>query len=136
MLNNESETSMKSVFVCAVAITGPLLFGGAMAADAPSKDKYIKMPDLARKLNCTACHDTERKVVGPAWKEVAKKYHGQATYVYKGKEYPLIDGLVMKVSQGGAGNWGSMPMPPNDPSGVRKSEITELIKFEQSLWDK
>ena len=47
-----------------------------------------------------------------------------------------FEGLVMKVSKGGAGNWGSMPMPANDPSGTKQAEITELINFEQSLWDK
>jgi cytochrome c len=39
----------------------------------------------------------------------------------------------MKVSQGGSGNWGTMPMPANDPAGTKQAEITELVKFEQSL---
>ena len=65
--------------------------------------------------------------------DVSKKYKGATKYVYNGKEYPLLDGLVMKVSKGGSGNWGSMPMPANDPSGAHKAEITELVKFEQSL---
>ena len=45
----------------------------------------------------------------------------------------MIEGLVMKVSKGGSGNWGSMPMPANDPSGTKQAEITELIKFEQGF---
>jgi cytochrome c551/c552 len=95
----------------------------------------IEMPSLALKLNCNACHAIDRKLVGPAWKDVAERYTGQGitTYVYKGKEYPLIEGLVMKVSNGGSGNWGTMPMPANDPTGKKKKEITELIMFEQSL---
>jgi len=49
------------------------------------------------------------------------------------KEYPLVEGLVMKVSQGGSGNWGTVPMPPNDPKGKHADEITDLVKFEQGL---
>ncbi len=97
--------------------------------------KAVGMPALAKELNCVACHAIDHKVVGPAWQDVANKYTGQGVtkYVYQGKEYPLIEGLVMKVSKGGAGNWGSMPMPANDPTGAKKDKITELIKFEQSL---
>lgn len=100
--------------------------GGAIAAE---------MPPAARKLGCTACHAIDKKIVGPAWKDVAAKYTGQGvkTFTFKGKEYPLIEGLVMKVSQGGSGNWGTVPMPPNDPKGKHQDEITELVNFEQSL---
>lgn len=95
----------------------------------------VEMPPLAHKLNCVACHAIDHKVVGPAWKDVAERYTGKGvkTFTYNGKEYPLIEGLVLKVSKGGSGNWGSMPMPANDPSGARKKEITELVEFEQSL---
>ncbi|MGA7748783.1 MAG: c-type cytochrome [Gallionella sp.] len=127
---------MKSIIVSVVATAGLLAAGGAMAIETPDSTKKIEMPGLAKKLNCTICHSIDKKVVGPAWKDVAKKYHGQNKYTYNGKEYPLIEGLVMKVSKGGSGNWGSMPMPANDPSGTKQAEITELINFEQSLWDK
>ena len=94
-----------------------------------------EMPPMAKKLGCTACHAIDKKVVGPAWKDVAEKYtgHGIKTFTFKGQEYPLIEGLVMKVSQGGAGNWGTVPMLANDPKRVHKDDITELVKFEQSL---
>jgi len=94
-----------------------------------------EMPAAAKKLGCNACHAIDKKVVGPAWKDVAEKYTGQGvkTFTYNGKEYPLVEGLVMKVSLGGSGNWGTIPMPPNDAKGVHKDEITELVKFEQSL---
>jgi cytochrome c551/c552 len=39
----------------------------------------------------------------------------------------------MKVSKGGSGDWGPVPMPANDPQGLHKAEITELVKFEQRL---
>jgi cytochrome c len=117
---------MKSTIECAAAAAALMMAGSAMA---------VEMPPLAHQLNCTTCHAIDHKVVGPAWKDVAEKYtgHGVKTYTYNGKTYPLIEGLVMKVSRGGSGNWGSMPMPANDPSGAHKKEITELVEFEQSL---
>ncbi len=133
---------MKSTIASIAAASILLVAGGAMAAETPDAAKKpepakrIEMPELAKKLNCNVCHAVDEKVVGPSWKDVAKKYHGQTSYTYNGKEYPLIEGLVMKVSKGGSGNWGSMPMPANDPSGTKQAEITELINFEQSLWDK
>jgi cytochrome c len=117
---------MRSVIVSMVTTAGLMIAGSASAVD---------MPPLAKKLNCTTCHAIDHKIVGPAWKDVAERYTGKGVkkYTYKGKEYPLIEGLVMKVSQGGSGNWGTMAMPANDPSGAKKAEITELVKFEQSL---
>jgi len=88
-----------------------------------------EMPALAKKQDCDVCHDIDKRVVGPAWMEVSGKYKGAAKYTYGGKEYTLEDGLVMKVSKGGSGNWGSMPMPANDPNGTKQAEIRELVKF-------
>lgn len=92
----------------------------AMAAD---------MPELAKKNNCVACHAIDKKRVGPAWKDVASKYKSVTTYTYKGKEYPLKDGLLQKVSQGGSGVWGSMPMAANDPAGKNQAEMKQLVEF-------
>ncbi len=115
------------IALCLFVCTGALASSGTAGAQ--------EMPALAKKLGCTACHAIDKKIVGPAWKDVAERYtgHGVRTYNFKGKDYPLIEGLVMKVSQGGSGNWGTVPMLPNDPKGVHKDDITELVKFEQSL---
>ncbi len=117
---------MKSIIVSMAAAAGFVIAGSALAQD---------MPPLAKELNCTACHAIDHKVVGPAWRDVANRYTGKGvkTYTYRGKEYPLIEGLVMKVSKGGSGNWGSMPMPANDLSGAKRAKIEELVRFEQSL---
>jgi cytochrome c551/c552 len=95
----------------------------------------VEMPPLAKKLGCTACHDIDKRKAAPSWKEIAERYtgHGVKKFKYEGKEYPLIEGLVKKVSDGGSGNWGLSPMPPNDPLGKHKAEITQLIKFQQGL---
>jgi cytochrome c len=122
--NHETERRMKSIIGSMIAVAGLMVAGSVMAEE---------MPALAKKLNCTACHAIDKKIVGPSWKDVANKYKGVTKYTYKDKEYPLIEGLVMKVSKGGSGNWGAMPMPANDPTGAKQAEITELIKFEQSL---
>jgi cytochrome c551/c552 len=102
--------------------------GMAIANNAMATD----MPALAKKNNCVACHSVDKKIVGPAWMDVSKKYKDATTYTYKGKEYPLFEGLVMKVSKGGSGNWGSVPMPANAPA-VKDADIRELVKFELSL---
>jgi len=97
-----------------------MVAGSAMATD---------MPDIAKKNGCTACHTIDKKLVGPAWADVSKKYKGAANFTFKGKEYPLVDGLVMKVSQGGSGNWGTMAMTPIDPAGKKQDQIKELVTF-------
>lgn len=88
-----------------------MVAGGTMAAE---------MPAVAKKNNCTACHAIDKKVVGPAWADVAKKYKGDAGAEAK---------LITKVSKGGSGVWGSMPMPANDPTGTKQADIKELVKF-------
>ncbi len=110
---------MKSVVVSLVLAAGLITARSAMATD---------MPVLARKNNCVICHSIDRKIVGPAWRDVSKRYSGVTVYTYRGKEYPLLEGLVMKVSGGGSGNWGSVPMPENI-TVVKEEDIRELVKF-------
>jgi len=59
---------------------------------------------LAQKNACMSCHGVDRKIVGPAFKDVAKKYAGDKTAEAK---------LLAKVKTGGKGVWGEIPMPPN-----------------------
>jgi cytochrome c len=105
---------MKSIAVSMIAAAGLLVAGSAMAAE---------MPALAKKHNCTSCHTIEKKLVGPSYNDVAKKYKGQADAEAK---------LVAKVAKGGSGVWGAMPMPPNSPK-VPEADIKELVKFVLSL---
>jgi cytochrome c len=78
--------------------------------------------ELAKKNACTACHAVDKKVVGPAFKEVAAKYRGDKTAEAK---------LVKKVKEGGVGVWGQVPMPPN--SAVSDKDIQALVKWVLSL---
>ncbi len=111
---------MKSIVISAAAAAFLFVAGNVTATE---------MPPLARELNCTACHSIEHRVVGPAWADVSRKYKSATTFNYNGKDYPLVEGLVMKVSKGGYGHWGTMPMPPNDPTGAKKDKIEQLVHF-------
>jgi cytochrome c len=76
-------------------------------------------PQLAKSKNCMACHTMDNKVVGPAFKDVAKKYAGQKDAENK---------LVQKVLNGGAGSWGAVPMPANKGQ-VTEAEARTLVKW-------
>jgi cytochrome c len=77
---------------------------------------------LAKKHNCLACHQVDKKVVGPSYKEVAAKYAGDKAAQAK---------LVEKVKKGGAGVWGQIPMPPNNT--VPDADVQALVKWILSL---
>ena len=91
--------------------------------------KAVDMPELAKKSGCVGCHAIDKKVVGPSWMDVANKYKGVKTFSFGGKDYPLEEGMLMKVSKGGSGNWGTMSMPANDASGKKQAEMKEGVKF-------
>jgi cytochrome c len=122
----KSENTSQATVVAPVAAVAPASSTatntalGAMGEDG--------MPVLARKSNCTSCHAIATKKIGPAWMDVARKYKGASTYNFAGKDYPLEAGLIMKVSKGGAGVWGNMPMPPN-ATVVNDEDIRVLVKF-------
>lgn len=111
---------MKTITMSMVTTVGLILGSNALAAE---------MPALAKKHDCNACHEVDKRVVGPSWMEISKRYKRVTKYIFEGKEYTLEDGLVMKVSKGGSGNWGAMPMPGSDQNGVNQAEIRELVKF-------
>lgn len=77
---------------------------------------------LAKKSGCWACHRLDKKLVGPAWNDVAERY--------KGKD--ALSQLVEKVKKGGKGNWeevtGGIAMPPNSPR-VSDQNIETLVKY-------
>ena len=73
---------------------------------------------LANKKNCLACHQVDKKLVGPAYKDVAAKYAGD-------KE--AADKLAQKIMKGGAGVWGPVPMPANPQ--VSEAEAKQLAAW-------
>lgn len=95
-----------TMWVAAVAL-------GVAAAPAAYADEA-----LAKKHNCMACHQVDKKSVGPSYKEVAGKYRGQGDAAAK---------LAGKVKKGGQGVWGQVPMPPNP--AVPDADIDKLVKW-------
>ena len=77
---------------------------------------------LAQKNACMSCHGVDKKIVGPAFKDVAKKYAGD-----KGAEAKL----VAKVKAGGKGVWGEIPMPPNPQ--VKQEDVEKIVDWVLSL---
>jgi len=92
---------------------------GLMAAGVAHADPNT---DLLAKSGCTACHAIDKKVVGPAYNEVAAKYKGDANAAAK---------LADKVKKGGTGVWGPVPMPPN--AAVPDADIKKLVAYILSL---
>lgn len=92
-----------------IAAAGLMVAGSAMAAE---------MPEVAKKHGCTACHAIDKKMVGPSWTDVANKYKGDAS---------AAEHLDTKIAKGGAGVWGSMPMPPSPK--VSDAERKEMVDF-------
>ncbi|SEL63026.1 cytochrome c [Roseateles sp. YR242] len=89
---------------------------------ALSATPAMASPELAQKKNCMACHSVDKKLVGPGYKEVAKKYAGDKDAVKK---------LSEKIIKGGAGVWGPVPMPAN--AQVSPAEAEQLAKWVLSL---
>ena len=103
---------MKNIIVTIIGIVfTTIAFQGTAAVDAAKAKK------LAQSKNCLACHAVDKKLVGPSYKDVAKKYKGTDG---------AVDYLVEKVLKGGSGNWGSIPMPPNM---IDKGDAKTLVEW-------
>ena len=77
---------------------------------------------LATAKNCMACHAVDKKLVGPAYKEVAAKYAADKS---------AADKLAVKILKGGSGVWGAVPMPAN--AQVNEAEAKKLVDWVLSL---
>ena len=99
---------MKNLVVLSAALAAMGLAFGAQAQDAAK---------LAQDKGCLACHAIDKKVVGPAYKDVAAKYRNDKSALPK---------LVKKVREGGQGAWGQVPMPPNQ---VSEKEAQTLVRW-------
>jgi len=98
---------MKSVVLVVLGVAGALAAAPAAASE-----------ELAKKHACFACHATDKKLVGPSYKDVAAKYRAE-----KGADAKLFD----KVKKGGSGVWGTIPMPPN--TAVPDADVKTLVKW-------
>ncbi len=103
------------------------------SVEAVQAQTQTEMPPDATELGCVFCHTINRKAVGPAWKDVGQRYKDAEAFEYNGESYPLVEGMIMKVSQGGTGHWGMLPMPPADPTGDNRHKIEKLVRLALSL---
>jgi len=99
-------------FLLAGLMAHAMFSASAFAAEASAGQT------LAKKSGCFACHNVDKKVLGPSYKEVAAKYKDD-----KGAEAKLIS----KVKAGGSGTWGDMPMPPN--AHVKDEDIKTIVAW-------
>lgn len=90
----------------------------AIAATAPAMANEA----LAKSKNCMACHSVDKKVVGPAYKDVAAKF---------AKDPGAVDILAEKIQKGSTGTWGAIPMPPN--ANVNAAEAKQLATWIMGL---
>lgn len=97
----------KHLFAGLAFVVAGLSIGGAAQANA----------DLAKTKNCMACHALDKKLVGPAFKDVAAKYKGNKDAQAK---------LVASITKGSTGAWGPMAMPAN---AVSEAEAQSLAKW-------
>lgn len=88
----------------------------AAAPEAMASLPPIANKDLAARSGCMACHAVDKKLIGPAYQDIAKKYTASDEAM-----------LVAKVKAGGKGVWGSIPMPPN--AGVKDEDIKILVNW-------
>ena len=100
-----------------------LAAAAALALAAPAQAQDAKAAEaLAKSSGCLACHTVDKKLVGPSYKEIADKYRKD-----KGAEATLIK----KVKDGGKGNWGDIPMPPN--AHVKDADIKTIVNWVLSI---
>lgn len=97
-----------------IKLVAPALITAGVMVSAPAMANL----DLAKKSNCMSCHTVDKKLVGPSYQDVAKKYAGNKDAVKM---------LSAKVKAGGKGVWGEIPMPPN--AAVKDADIETLVKW-------
>ena len=75
--------------------------------------------DAMTKAGCMACHSKDKKIIGPAYKDVAVKYKGQ----------DVTAKLMDKVRKGGSGVYGPVPMAPNPPDKINDADLKAAIEL-------
>jgi cytochrome c len=104
---------MKRLAVLVAAALAPLAFVNVAHADLA----------LATSKGCTACHQVDKKVIGPAYNVVAACYASKDAK----RAAAVKAGLVKHVKEGGAGVWGQIPMPPHPQVAI--ADIEKLIDW-------
>ena len=104
--------------IVVLSFGGALVLAGTAVNAAKLNDKSAL--ELMTKAGCSACHSVDKKLVGPAYKEVAKKRKGEKNAVAM---------LEKKVRDGGAGTYGPIPMPPNPKEKISDTDLHEMVEW-------
>ena len=104
------------------AILPVVCWAGVAASAEAASSKESPGEHLVKANDCISCHAVDRKVVGPAYRDVAKKYRGQPNAVEK---------LSQKIGQGGSGDWGQVPMTPHP--ALTTTQLREMVAWILSL---
>ena len=98
-----------------------VVFAAASLVTIRLHAQEVPLPDLIEKHGCLLCHTVDTKVLGPSYKDVAKKYKGD-------KDAPAR--LAERIRKGSTGIWGTVPMPPND---IKEADALRLANWVLSL---
>jgi cytochrome c len=96
-----------------------LTFVTGLTLALASAGAWAGVEDAITKAGCMACHTKDKKLVGPAFKDIAAKYKGQ----------DVMGKLTEKVRKGGAGTFGPVPMAPNPPDKINDADLKAAIEF-------
>ncbi|UDM50598.1 c-type cytochrome [Cupriavidus sp. MP-37] len=96
-------------------VIAALLLGAAASAHAVDA---AKAQEIANKNACMGCHQVDKKLVGPSYKEVAAKYKGDKN---------ALANLSKKVKSGGSGVWGPVPMPAN--AAISDADLKTVVEW-------
>lgn len=94
-----------------------LLIAAALAVG--SAGAFAGVDEAMTKAGCMACHTKDKKLVGPAFKDIAAKYKGQ----------DVTAKLMEKVRKGGSGVFGPIPMAPNPPEKINDADLKAAVEL-------
>lgn len=97
-------------------LASPLILALSLVAIPPA----FASEAIIKKARCVACHAVDKKLVGPAYRDVAARYR-------QDPEAPQR--LAAKVREGGTGVWGDMPMPPNPQDRISDADLATAIRW-------
>lgn len=109
------------ILIATLAAAGMLtLFMVLFAASANAALDDARAQELMKKAGCVACHSVDKKVLGPAYKEIAQKRKGESDAVAT---------LEKAVRNGSKGTYGQIPMPPNAKEKISDADLHELAEW-------
>jgi len=91
----------------------------ATALAMSSAGAWADTEEAMTKAGCMACHSKDKKIIGPAFKEIAAKYKGQ----------DVTTKLMAKVRAGGSGTFGPIPMAPNPPDKINDADLKAAVEL-------